>query len=164
MSETEKARASRTKLASWLALGAFAFIAIGAASYGAWREYSRDLVPPDRQLMRTHRLGKYSDQQLLELYKRAEAAFERNKVVAKEDVQRFWRERNERAQACESNPAEKLRRAGGCDEPLPIGYEDIGQPYPGETSPKEIFEGYILGGCIFADSIREARERDCLPR
>jgi hypothetical protein len=141
----------------------FLVLVVALASYPAYTYFSREyLARPDRQQMRDYRLAKHTDQQLLQLYERAKADFEKFKKIEEDRAREFWKERDQRMSTCEANPAEKLRR-GSCFEPLPLLSESIGKPLPGSESPETIFEQYLLGPCVFLDSVHEAKARGCLP-
>jgi hypothetical protein len=118
---------------------------------------------PDRSAMHAYVVSKLSDAQLLDLRQRSIELFETRRKQAADDGRRFWAERERRAAACEANPASKLRSETGCREPLPIGFESIGRPELGSETPEKIFETELLGHCVMANSVDEARRMGCLP-
>lgn len=126
--------------------------------------YFRDAYEkPDHAKMRAYRISRFDDNRLIELKEQSGREFQQHKEAMAEDGRKYWRERQERAAACEANPAAKLRDPDHCYEPLPFSFEDIGKPAMGWESPEQFFEDHIMGVCELADSVRDAKRRGCLP-
>jgi hypothetical protein len=151
----------QTLTLGWVVLGCL--FAVGLVGLFFAPSIEDSFRVPDRQQMRAYRISRLSDQQLISLHEKSVQDFEQHKQLQAEDGKKYWTERAQRQQACESNPAAKLRDPRGCYEPLPIEYEAIGKPLVGWESPEKFFEDKIMGVCPVMKSVREAKQAGCLP-
>jgi hypothetical protein len=149
------------KVLGWIILGCFFVVGLLAFFFAPSMEDS--FRAPNQNQMRGYRVSKLSDRQLLSLHEKSVQDFEIHKRLQAEDGKKYWAERAQRQQACESNPAAKLRDPRGCYESLPIGYESIGKPLVGWDSPEKFFEDKIVGVCAMMKTVREAKHTGCLP-
>lgn len=118
---------------------------------------------PNDAKIRTYRLSKFSDEKLIKLHEDAVQRAREAKQYAAEEGRRFWEESAQQRQACEADPAAKLRDPHHCNKPLPAEWPSIGQPLPGADDPEAIFERSVMGVCRLAGSVYEAKQMGCLP-
>jgi hypothetical protein len=117
---------------------------------------------PDPAKIRAYRMSLLTDAQVLELHARAMEESAKQKRLADEQDKAFWAERSRAYAECESNPATKLRDPDHCSKPIPLEMLSAGHQSLVET-PDALFEGYVMGICSMADSVREAKRYRCLP-
>ena len=149
-----------TRGLGWLALGSLVTVGLVAMFLAP---SIADTRAPDKGQIRAYLVSKLSDEQLMKLHNNSVREFEEHKKLQAEEGKKYWAERAKRQQACEANPAAKLRDPHGCSEPLPITFEDIGKPLMGWENPEKVFEHNLIGLCATVRSIREARQAGCLP-
>jgi hypothetical protein len=119
---------------------------------------------PESYKMRAYVLSRLSDQQVIDLHEKAARDFEEHKRKQAEEGKQFWEGLRQQQVACESNPAAKLRDPNHCLMPLPLGYEDVGKPSYGWETADKFFEAYVMGRCIYASTVHEAKSLGCLPQ
>jgi hypothetical protein len=130
----------------------------GAAVYGP---KIQDLSEkPDRAKMRAYRMSQLTDDQVLELHKRAEDDSELQRRSDKEADEASRRQRNEEMSKCEADPVQKLRSPTHCMGQMPLfagSYEELSEP------AEQLFEDYVMGSCEWVTNVFEAKQRHCLP-
>jgi len=126
---------------------------------------------PDYEEMRKHSVSRLSDDELRRLYESAKVEFEQNlaKERVKKEEERAKEEREvklakEKNYKCASDIAYKERNRRECS---PSTYSDLYFPPVVTTSRhksvEHIFEQKLMGICLSAETVREAKAIGCLP-
>jgi hypothetical protein len=100
---------------------------------------AEDMRSPNQTQIRAYLVSKLTDAQLMTLHQDSVREFEEHKTFQEGAVKEYWAERAKRQQACEANPAAKLRDPRGCDE-RPPNFADIDKPLMGSETIERVFE------------------------
>ena len=122
-----------------------------------------ELARPNQNEMRLYRLSLLTDTKLRELHEAASAEAEVKKVEASHDKEKARDKLRSELAACESrmkDPAFRARQQSCNYLPLQMLDGHIAYRSP---SAEEMFEQMIMGVCVYAGSVHEARALRCLP-
>jgi hypothetical protein len=141
------------------------------ALYGLWYLLSPESERPEYTAMRRYRMSSLSDTDLREIVAKArrdrQAYLAQKQAAAKEASEQAlkeWEAREKVEAQCRGDPVFRLRNEDLCNGPrLGVGYIP-GPAVPEVPTPSEdqLVEEYIMGPCLIAATVREARKAGCL--